>query len=104
METIWNSGGDAPQWIAIDLGEPKTITGIHLNVAQDPEGRTIHRVLGKAPNGDDQLLHEFDGETIEAQILSYFPPEPWTDIEFIKIETVLSPSWAAWREIIIETH
>lgn len=102
-ETAWNAGTDAPQWIAIDLGEPTTVTGISLTVAQYPQGRTVHRVMGSSPDGDYQLLYEFDGDTRDSQELTYSPPEPWTDIISIKVETVQSPSWAAWKEIVIAT-
>ncbi|NOY99181.1 MAG: amidohydrolase family protein [Chloroflexi bacterium] len=103
VDTVWNSGDDAPQWIAIDLGAPTTVTGIRLTVAQYPNGYTVHRVLGKGTEGDYQLLYEFAGETQDGDVLVYTPPEPWRDIRFVKIETTESPSWAAWKEIVIET-
>ncbi|MFQ5435935.1 MAG: amidohydrolase family protein, partial [Anaerolineae bacterium] len=102
-DTAWISGGDAPQWIAIDLGEPTAVSGIRLTVAMYPDGRTTHRVYGKTPDGDYQLLHEFQGDTVDGQVLSYIPPEPWADIQFIKVETTATPSWVAWKEIVIET-
>ena len=101
QETIWNSGDNPVQWIEIDLGEPGSITGISLTISQYPEGRTIHRVLGKSPDGDFQLLYELNGNTKDKQVLSYSPPTPWTNISSIRIETIQSPSWVAWREIVI---
>jgi hypothetical protein len=32
-------------------------------------------------------------------VLSYTPPQRLTGIQVIRIETVSSPSWVAWREI-----
>jgi hypothetical protein len=99
--TIWNSGADAPQWIEIDLGTPHAIAEIRLHVGQDPAGETIHHVLGKGPDTNDEYvrLHTFSGPTQDPQVLTYTPSESWQDIRWIRIETVASPSWVAWREI-----
>ncbi len=98
--TVWNSGDYAPQWIEIDLGTPQAVGQISLLTAQLPPGDTLHRVLGKARPGDPyQLLHEFEGFTTDAQWLDYSPPTPWEDVRFLRVETTMSPSWVAWREI-----
>jgi len=34
-------------------------------------------------------------------VLEYTPPTPWRGIQFMKVETVESPSSASWREIEI---
>ena len=99
--SLWNSGDDAPQWIQIDLGQAYDIAGIRLLVSQYPAGNTLHRVLGKAP-GANELFYElarFEGATEDGQWLEYSPPQPWTGIQYIRLETVASPSWVAWREI-----
>ncbi|MDH4176863.1 MAG: discoidin domain-containing protein [Thermoleophilia bacterium] len=98
-ESIWTAGEDAPQWIEIDLGSPSSVTKIALSVSQYPEGQTRHRVLGRAPGGDDILLHEFSGQTKDPEWLEFSPPQPWTNVRHIRVETVSSPSWVAWREI-----
>jgi hypothetical protein len=101
-EFTWNAGDFAPQWIEIDLGSPQTIGRLALLTTQLPEGDTVHRVLGKAAPGDPyQLLHEFAGFSTEGQWLTHAPPTPWTDIRFVRVETTVSPSWVAWREIEI---
>jgi F5/8 type C domain len=101
--TWWSSGADAPQWIEIDLGEAYNIREIRLLTGQHPPGMTEHQVLGKGLDTGDNFvaLHSFEGETEDSQWLSYLSPEPWTEIRFIRIESVLSPSWIAWREIEI---
>lgn len=101
-EWIWNSGGYAPQWIEIDLGSAQAIGGISLLTGQSPDGETVHRVLGKANAGDPyRLLREFAGFTTDGQWLEHTPATPWEDVRFVMVETTLSPSWVAWREIRI---
>jgi hypothetical protein len=73
---------------------------VRLYVAQFPDGYTIHRVFGRAAGGaPDQLLHEFSGFTRSGDVLEYAPPAAWKDVRFVRVETVSSPSSAAWREI-----
>jgi hypothetical protein len=97
----WGSGDLAPQWIELDLGAPASIGQIRLTISQDPEGETVHRVWGKGPGEDYQLLHEFRGLTKDSQVLEHTPPTLWLGIQFVKVETVESPSWVSWREIEI---
>jgi hypothetical protein len=95
----WGSGGHPPQWVEIDLGKPSTIRTIRLQVAQYPDGETVHRLWGKGASGDYQLLHEFHGVTQDNQILEFAPPAPLQAIQFVKVETTSSPSWVSWKEI-----
>jgi len=101
--TSWSSGAGPQQWIEIDLGAAYEIREISLLPSQYPPGRTVHRVLGKGPGtgGDLILLYTFEGETTDSLALIYAPPQPWQGIQSIRIETVTSPSWVAWREIQI---
>jgi hypothetical protein len=99
--TVWNSGGFPVQWIEIDLGEPYTIASIRLTVEQSPAGETVHRVYGKGPGtgGDFVLLTTLSGVTESLDVLDYTPAEPLRDVQFIRVETITSPSWVGWREI-----
>jgi len=97
--TVWNAGDFSPQWIEIDLRASLTITRLRLVTAQTPPGLTTHRVYGRGSSGDTRLLHEFSGYTTDGEVLEYAPSTPWTDVRFIRVETVASPSWVAWREI-----
>jgi len=99
--TLWNSGGGPKQWIEIDLGKSHNIMEIRLTISQYPEGKTIHRVLGKGANGQFTLLTTFEGNTVDGQTLIFTPVEPIPNIRYIRIETTESPSWVAWREIEI---
>jgi hypothetical protein len=98
--TTWNSGAFPPQWIEIDLEAPVSIEKLRLVTAQAPVvGLTVHRVYGRGPTSTAVLLHEFSEVTVEGQVLEYSPPNPWTGVRFVRVETVTSDAWVAWREI-----
>lgn len=99
LETQWGAGSGAPQWIEINLGKPSTITGIHLIVAQYPNGNTTHQVWVRGINNNLKLIHEFKGNTVDNQTLEYTFGAPLTDIQYIRILTTQSPSWVSWKEI-----
>lgn len=102
-DTWWSSGAMAPQWIEVDLGAAYDIQSIRLVTSQSPAGLTVHTVRGKGPGVLDSyiVLHTFEGITADIQALSYAPVQPWKGIRYLRIETLDSPSWVAWREIEI---
>jgi hypothetical protein len=99
--TWWSSGDFPPQWIEIDLESGRNILSIRLIPSQSPPGFTVHRIRGRGPEfGDPYItLHTFEGVTDENTVLSFSPEQPWQGIRYIRIETLQSPSWVAWREI-----
>lgn len=97
--TNWISDGALPQWIEVDLGSPSTVTRIELVVSQYPEGSTVHRVWGRDGSGAEHLLGELAGFTKDPDTLTIAPARPWQGIRAVRVETVASTSWAAWREI-----
>lgn len=94
----WNSGDGPPQWIEIDLQQTESIRGIRLVVSQSPPGKTIHQVWIRGATEEYRMAHEFRGITKDFQVLhhAFNPPQK---ARFIKVVTVESPSWVAWREI-----
>ena len=99
LGTLWNSGGGPTQWIEIDLGAEYNIQEISLITSQYPEGRTVHRILGRSASGQFVELTKFDGNTADGQTLVFSPADPMQNIRYFRVETVTSPSWVAWREI-----
>jgi len=95
----WGAGASPKQWIEIDLGDLYSVREIRLMVGQYPEGPTSHQVYVGSTTGNLQLVHTFDQATEEDQILVYQPDTPLTDIRFVRITTISSPSWVAWKEI-----
>lgn len=98
-DTLWNAGAFAPAWIEIDLGSAHPVAAIRLLVQQTPSGPTHHRVTcAPAPGVDATLLSEVQGETQSLHVLTV-TLDPAVSCRMVRIETVSSPSWVAWREI-----
>ncbi len=95
----WGAGDFAPQWIEVDLQAPCAIQSVRLLASQDPAGTTLHRLWGRGPSQSERLLHEFRGWTQDFDWLIYAPPDALKGIRQLRIETIESPSWIAWREI-----
>lgn len=96
----WGAGAFAPQWIEIDLGTPSTVARLRFVVEQSPPGFTVHDVYGRASAADPwRLLHTFAGFTQATDVLDHTAPAPWADVRHVRVETVSSPSWVAWREL-----
>jgi hypothetical protein len=101
LDTLWNSGGGPVQWIEVTLEKASAIGEIRLTVAQSPAGPTEHLVYGRRSDGSLVLLHRFTATTEDGTLLAFSPRSPWTGIRAIRIETRISPSWVAWKEIEI---
>jgi hypothetical protein len=99
LETVWNSGQDAEQWIMLDLGAPQTLQKLRLHVSQYPAGETVHQVWAGSDPENLVLVHEFRGLTADRDILEFVPSSPLAQIQFVRVVTRQSPSWVAWREI-----
>jgi len=96
----WGAGAYAPQWIEIDLGAPSAVGRLRFVAEQSPPGNTVHEVYGRGSSSEPwQLLHVFSGYTTAAQVLDYRAPAPWANVRHVRVLTVSSPSWVAWREL-----
>jgi F5/8 type C domain len=97
--SYWNSGSFPPQWIEVDLGAVQRVGEVDLGITQLPDCTTDHRLYGRASASDpDTLLQEFNGYTVDQQLLRYVAAMP-QQLRFIRVETTSSCSWVAWREI-----
>jgi len=98
--TQWSAGEGPTQWIQIDLQGTYRITKIELLVSQDPAGDTIHRVQIRASDTDAyQTIYEFNESTADNEWLFFRPETPLENVSQIRLETISSPSWVAWKEI-----
>lgn len=96
---MWSAAATAPQWIEIDLGGPQTVGSLRLVVAQYPPGETHHQVWAVLEDGSTTLLADLRGYTMQGQALEPVLAEPVPGVRAIRVETLQSPSWVAWREI-----
>lgn len=99
LNNMWNSGGQAPQWIEIDLGGPAVISAVRLYVSQFPEGNTEHELTVSRDGSYYQAVHTFSGPTGDGLTLDFTPDTPLEGYRYLRVRTILSPSWVAWKEI-----
>ena len=102
--TSWNAGASAPAWIELDLGDERTVTMIRLLTEQSPPGRTVHHILVASDDGAYTTVHVLDGHTETGRWLTFRPEAPLERVRAVVVETVESPSWVAWREIVIDSR
>lgn len=98
----WNAGRgvgpDAEVWIEYDLGATKTLRAIRMVPDQWPYGAAVHEIYaGNAPAPQNLIA------TVSADgaILEPFAAELNASGRYVRVKTVSSPSWVAWREIEI---
>lgn len=99
LGTLWNSGGGPTQWIEIDLGAEYNILRVELTPSQFPAGETVHRLLTAGVNRQFSEVNVFTGFTTDGEALVFSPASPIASVQFVRIETTVTPSWVAWREI-----
>jgi len=99
VATAWSAGGSAPSWIQLDLGQPVAISKVRLNVLQTPPGSTTHEISGGATPDSLTPIGTLDGNTTDGQLLEL--DQSANNVRYVKIVTIKSPSWVAWREIEI---
>eukprot|EP01116_Phalansterium_solitarium_P023972 TRINITY_DN8649_c1_g1_i3.p1 TRINITY_DN8649_c1_g1~~TRINITY_DN8649_c1_g1_i3.p1 ORF type:complete len:752 (-),score=156.45 TRINITY_DN8649_c1_g1_i3:494-2671(-) len=93
----WNSGAFPVQWIQVDFGVPVAIQRLKMMISQLPDGLTQHVVLAGSSDPPATEIYRFKGVTAHGQQLD------WTVIagcyRYLRIVTVESGSWVAWRSI-----
>lgn len=99
LEAQWSAGAFPEQWLMIDLGAPYTIGSLRLLAGQWPAGQTRHQLFVAGPDGAMRLLVEFDGYTRDYEWLEYIPDTALREVQYIRLLTLESPAWVAWREI-----
>lgn len=102
-ETIWSAGMHPEQWIQVDLGAERQVTRLNLLVSQYPAGDTIHQIWTGQSGDDLKMVYEFNGYSTDGDIIEFIPAPGLENIRIIRILSKESPSWIAWREIVIES-
>jgi hypothetical protein len=97
-DTNWSAGSHPPQWIQLDLGSVRQVATIRLTIAQTPDGPTTHRITGGADATTLEALGEISQVTRNGETIEIVFPKP-AAVRLLRIETIASPSWAAWSEI-----
>ena len=99
LESVWNSGDYAPQWIEIDLESEIPLTCASLLVDQKPSsGNTRHVITGRNCAAEEFTLAIIEEYTSHLELLHVEFQDP-VAVRWVRITTTQSPSWVAWYEI-----
>jgi F5/8 type C domain len=108
--TVWNSGGGPPAWIELDLNQTVTLVKVHLLVEQSPAGQTTQQLYFGPSPAPTALIATLSGNTKDMQWLEVDAPNnlsstgnSWPTGRYLRVQTTASPSWVAWREIVVQT-
>ena len=102
MGTWWSAASHPPQWIEIDLGEPRTIGRVVLQpgwVAALGSQRIRVSVRGPGTGEGYQLLHEFQQPVQHRVPLEFSLTQPMDGVRYIRVETLVADGWVAWPEV-----
>jgi F5/8 type C domain len=100
-DTAWNSGGSPPAWIELDLKRTVTLSKVRLLVEQSPAGPTTHQLYFGSSPAPTALIATLSGSTSDMQWLESDIPDPKPSGRYLRVVTKASPSWVAWREIVV---
>jgi len=103
--TIWNSGGWAPAWIQLDLGQAMPISKIRLLVEQDRPGPANHVISVGANLSSMRTVYSYTGSPADNSWLEFggdgLNGDHLGHVRYVRITTNSDPAWVGWREIEI---
>ena len=99
--TIFNTGTYAPGFVEIQLSGLYTVNIICLQVAQSPNGNTLHQIYVGTTTNPSTLVTTLNGYTSSGQWINLTYSPPLTNVRFLRVNTVTSPSWVAWVKFLV---
>ncbi len=103
-DTPWISGGNPPQWVEVDLGEPSEVGEIQVIVETgnvDPQ-QYKHELYVKGPitGGAFELVETWSGLRDDLELLLYDVPDSLRKgLQWVRVLITEAPGWAALHEI-----
>lgn len=94
----WACTTYAPQWIEVDLEGAFDIVEMRLGVEMTPNGVAHHEVYYYR-DGEWELVVDINEYLDDETWLVYPFESPILGVSRVRIETLSSPSWVAWKEI-----
>ena len=98
--SVWKSGGPAPKFAAVDFGVKHMISSVLLAPAMTERG---HVKLAIEASDDGLAYHTvFIVDADVDGVHAYEVPSPLPFVaRVVRVSTLESPSWVAWREIAV---
>ncbi len=98
---LWNSRSMAPAYFQVVFNPAITFVEVALTVEQQPNGPTRHQIVVTKSDGQQILVDDHHESTLESEIIVVAPAQPIANVTMLTVNTITSPSWVAWRNVII---
>ncbi len=100
QNTAWNARGFAPQAISLRFPATSDVVGVLLMAQMHPASGPARHVL--EPSSDGRLFavgYVSEATMRSGALYAWILPKPMRT-QHLRIRTVASPSWVAWREVL----
>ena len=96
---VWNSRDFPPAWVCIDLGSVLDVSCVALLPCMEPSKAHVKHVIRAGPHSMRMQVVYTHDENAEDGVWILIPIQK--KVRFIHISTQLSPSWVAWRRVMV---
>jgi hypothetical protein len=98
--TVWNSGGPAPKFVAVDFGQLRTMTGVVAVPESTPPVTAVKAVFESSDDGTNwKIVYIVEGQMASGRAYSIPFQSPVT-ARYLRVTTEKSGSWVAWRDVV----
>lgn len=101
INTAWNAGASAPQWVYVDLQDYYDISSMKLMPAQNPSGNTTHEILVSYDLVNWISVDKFTVFSADKTVIERNFNPNLKKVKGVKVLTISSPSWVAWYDIYV---
>ena len=102
--SAWNAGTYAPQYWQVDLLSTYTINNINIMFDMSPNGYVYHQILTSPDMINWIIIDSMVGNYYNGQLYERcYSSSPLTNVRGIRINTLISPSWVAIRDLGVYT-
>ncbi len=102
--TWWTAPDGPPQWIEIDLEEPRTVGRVEILIGTvSPTGPQTHQVYVRSADepAPGRLVGEVSADATRGQVLVVeLEPAP-DDVRFVRVQTVQMDGWVILHEVAV---
>ena len=99
-DTWWSADNGPPQWIEIELERASTVGRIRLPIGfLTPAGPVRIEVRTIDSGGDRQLVHVFDQDIVEGDVLEFVPESPIDDITGVRLDITDMQGWVIIHDV-----